>query len=104
MTNPDEWWTKMQDKFPIVNEVWQHVSGAVLSSDQIERDFGSASDCLPRKRAKTNDRYFQSQLIGSVFFPWTPEAHEMPAQTMSRELCTKTYRKLVVECRKPMRK
>jgi hypothetical protein len=86
VSNPDEWWTKMQAKFPLVHEVWQHVSGTVLSSGQIERDFGAASDCLPRKRAKTDARYFQAQLIGSVNFPWMPEAHEMPAQAMSRAL------------------
>jgi hypothetical protein len=69
-----------------VHEVWQHVSATVLSSGQIECDFRSSSDCLSRKRAKTDARYFQAQLIGSMNFPWMPEAHEMPAQAMSRAL------------------
>ncbi len=56
----------------------------VMSSGQIERDFGAASDCLPRKHAKTEPRYFQAQLIGNVNYPWMPEAHEMPAEAMSR--------------------
>jgi hypothetical protein len=59
VNNPDEWWTKIQAKFPIVYEVWQDVSGTVLSSDQIDRDFGVSSDCLSRKHAKTDARYFQ---------------------------------------------
>ncbi len=58
----------------------------MLLSGQIECDFGAASDCLPRKRAKTDARYFQAQLIGSVNFPWIPEVHEIPAQTMSRDV------------------
>jgi hypothetical protein len=41
-------------------------------------------DCLPRKRAKTEPRYFQSQLIGNVNYPWMPEAHEMPVEAMTR--------------------
>jgi hypothetical protein len=49
-------------------------------------DFGAASDCLSRKRAKTDARYFQAQLIGRVNFPWMSEAHEMPAQAISRAL------------------
>ena len=84
VNNPDQWWSKMKAKFPLVHEVWQHVSSMVMSSGQIERDFGAASDCLPRKRAKTEPRYFQAQLIGNVNYPWMSEAHEMPAEAMSR--------------------
>ena len=84
VNNPDQWWRKMKAKFPLVHEVWQHVSSMVMSSGQIERDFGAASDCLPRKRAKTEPRYFQAQLIGNVNYPWMPEAHEMPVEAMTR--------------------
>jgi hypothetical protein len=38
------------------------------------------------KRAKTDARYFQAQLIGSVNFPWMSETHEMSAQSMSHTL------------------
>jgi hypothetical protein len=41
----------------------------------------AASDCLPRKRAKTDHRYFQAQLTDNVKYPWMSEAHEMPAST-----------------------
>jgi hypothetical protein len=42
--------------------------------------------CLPRKRAKTDHRYFQAQLIGNVNYPWMPEAQEMPPEGMPRSV------------------
>ncbi len=33
---------------------------------------------------RSRARYFQEQLIGNVNYPWMPEAHEMPAEAMSR--------------------
>jgi hypothetical protein len=45
--------------------------------------FGTVSDYIPRKRSKTDHRYFQEQIIGNVNYPWMPEAHEMPAEGMS---------------------
>jgi hypothetical protein len=49
-----------------------------MSSGQIKRDFGAASDVLTRKRGSTDPRYFQVQATGCVNFPWLPEAADMP--------------------------
>jgi hypothetical protein len=87
VSNPDEWWSRNRTRFPLVFAVWQHVSSLVLSSGQIERDFGAASDALPRKRAKTDHRYFQAQLIGNVNYPWMSEAHEMFAEDIHVSHC-----------------
>ena len=48
-----------------------------MSSGQIERDFGVASDVLTRQRGSTDPRYFQAQTTGCVNFPWLPEAADM---------------------------
>jgi hypothetical protein len=39
---------------------------------------------LPRKRARTDLRFFQAQLIGFVNFPWVPQAHDMPAVDLAK--------------------
>ena len=49
-----------------------------MSSGQIERDFGAASDVLTRKRDSTDPRYFQAQSTACVNFPWIPVAEEIP--------------------------
>jgi hypothetical protein len=49
-----------------------------MSSGQIERDFGAASDVLTLKHDNTDPRYFQTQVIGCVNFPWLPEPADMP--------------------------
>ena len=48
-----------------------------MSSGQIERDFGAASDVLTRKHGNTDPRYFQDQSTTCVNFPWIPVAEEM---------------------------
>ena len=52
----------------VIYEVCQCVSGRPMSSGQIERDFGAASDVLTLKRGSTDPRYFQAQTIGCVNF------------------------------------
>ncbi len=54
-----------------------------MSSGQIERDFGSTSDVLTRKRGSTDPSFFQTQSTVCVNFPWIPVAEEMPVTAMS---------------------
>jgi hypothetical protein len=48
-----------------------------MSSGQIERDFGAASDVLTRKHDNTDPIYFQAQTTAYVNFPWLPVPEEM---------------------------
>jgi hypothetical protein len=54
-----------------------------MSSGQIERDFGAASDVLTRKRGNTDPTYFQAQTTACVNFPWLPAPEEMPVTAPS---------------------
>jgi hypothetical protein len=86
LEEPDEWWAyqrKIGNSFPLLYEVWQCVSGRPMSSGQIERDFGAASDVLTLKRGSTDPRYFQAQTIACVNFPWLPEPADMPVTAPS---------------------
>ncbi len=45
--NPEEtdaWWAGHRQQLPCLYAVYQHVTGAVVSSGQIERDFGVCGD------------------------------------------------------------
>jgi hypothetical protein len=48
-----------------------------MSSRQIERDFGEASDVLTHKRGNTDPTYFQAQTTACVNFPWIPVPEEL---------------------------
>ena len=93
LEDPDEWWAyqrKIGNSFPLLYEVWQCVSNRPMSSGQIERDFGAASDVLTRKRGSTDPRYFQAQSTACVNFPWIPVAEEMPVAVMSAKTVEST--------------
>ena len=61
-----------------------------MSSGQIERDFGAASDVLTRKRGSTDPRYFQAQSTACVNFPWIPVPEEMPVAAMTAKTVEST--------------
>ena len=44
------------------------MTGAVVSSGQIERDFGVCGDALPAKRNRTAPQFFQAQVSARVNF------------------------------------
>jgi hypothetical protein len=49
-----------------------YVTGAVVSSGQIERDFGVCGDALPAKRTRTAPQFFQAQVSARVNFDALP--------------------------------
>ena len=61
-----------------------------MSSGQIERDFGAASDVLTHKHVITDPRYFQDQSTSCVNFPWIPVAEEMSVTVMSAKTVEST--------------
>ena len=61
-----------------------------MSSGQIERDFGAASDVLTRKHGSTDPRYFQGQSTACVNFPWIPVTEEMSVTVMSAKTVEST--------------
>jgi hypothetical protein len=86
LEDPDEWWAyqrRIGNSFPLLYEVWQCVSSRPMSSGQIERDFGAASDVLTLKRGSTDPRYFEAQTTACVNFPWLPAPEEMPVTAPS---------------------
>ena len=67
--NPDDtdaWWEGHRQQLPCLYAVYQHVTGAVVSSGQIERDFGVCGDGLPAKRNTTAPQFFQAQVFARV--------------------------------------
>jgi hypothetical protein len=63
--NPEDtvaWWAGHRQQLPCLYAVYQHVTGAVVSSGQIERDFGVCGDALPPKRNSTAPQFFQAQV------------------------------------------
>ena len=79
----DEWWERHKEQLPCLYAVYQHVSGAVVSSGQIERDFGVCGDSLPPKRNRTAPQYFQAQVSARVNFDALPTFECMPKHPMT---------------------
>jgi hypothetical protein len=61
------------------------VTGAVVSSGQIERDFGVFGDDLPAKRNRTVSQFFQSQVSARVNFDVLPTFEDMPQTPMTED-------------------
>ena len=79
----DEWWERHKEQLPCLYAVYQHVTGAVVSSGQIERDFGVCGDSLPPKRNRTAPQYFQAQVSARVNFDALPTFECMPKHPMT---------------------
>ena len=79
----DAWWEGQKQQFPCLYTVYQHVTGAVVSSGQIERDFGVCGDGLPAKRNATVPQFFQAQVSARVNFDALPTFEEMPKIPMT---------------------
>ena len=60
-----------------------NVTGAVVSSGQIERDFGVCGDALPAKRNRTASQFFQAQVSARVNFDALPTFEDMPQTPMT---------------------
>ncbi len=73
---------KQQPSFVYLS-VYQHVTGAVVSSGQIERDFGVCGDVLPPKRNHTAPQFFQTQVSARVNFDSLPTFEDMPQSPMT---------------------
>ena len=61
-----------------------------MSSGQIDRDFGTASDVLTRELGSTDPKYFQDQSTTCVNFPWIPVGEEMSVTVMSAKTVEST--------------
>lgn len=89
--NPDDtdaWWEGHRQQLPCLYAVYQHVTGAVVSSGQIERDFGVCGDGLPAKRNTTAPQFFQAQVFARVNFDALPTFEEMPKTPMTQASIT----------------
>jgi hypothetical protein len=84
--NPEEtdaWWEGHRQQLPCLYAVYQHVTGAVVSSGQIERDFGVCGDALPPKRNSTAPQFFQALVSARVNFDALPTFEDMPQSPMT---------------------
>ena len=79
----DEWWERHKDQLPCLYTVYQHVTGAVVITGQIERDFGVCGDALPPKRNSTAPQFFQAQVSARVNFDALPTFEDMPQTPMT---------------------
>jgi len=79
----DAWWASHRLQLPCLYAVYQHVTGAVVSSGQIERDFGVCGDALPPKRNRTAPQFFQAQVSVRVNFDALPTFEDMPQSPMT---------------------
>ena len=59
------------------------MTGAVVSSGQIERDFGVCGDGLPAKRNVTAPQFFQTQVSVRVNFDVLPTFEDMTQTPMT---------------------
>ena len=66
-----------------------------MSSGQIERDFGAASDVLTRKHGNTDPTYFQAQTTACVNFTCLPAPEEMPVTARVGKQWMQVYPKMV---------
>jgi hypothetical protein len=84
--NPEEtdaWWAGHLQQLPCLYAVYQHVTGVVVSSGQIERDFGVCGDALPPKVNSTAPQFFQAQVSARVNFHALPTFEDMPQSPMT---------------------
>ncbi len=79
----DAWWVGHRKKLPCLYAVYQYVTGDVVSSGQIERDFGVWGDALPPKRNSTVPQFFQAQVSARVNFDALPTFEDMPQSPMT---------------------
>ncbi len=79
----DVWWEGNKQQLPCLYTVYQHVTGVVVSSGQIERDFGVYGDDLPAKRNATAPEFFQVQVSVRVNFDAVPTFEDMPKTPMT---------------------
>jgi hypothetical protein len=84
----DAWWEGQKQQLPCLYAVYQHVTSAVVSSGQIERDFGVCGDALPPKRNHTAPQFFQAQVSVRVNFDALPTFEEMPKIPMTEAAIT----------------
>ncbi len=83
--NPEEtdvWWAGHRQQLPCLYAVYQHVTGAVVSSGQIERDFGVCGDALTVKCNRTAPQ-FQAQVSARVNFDVLPTFEDMPQTSVA---------------------
>ncbi len=79
----DEWWVGHRQQLPCLYTIYQHVTGAVVSSGEIERDFGVCGDALPPKHNSTEPQFFQTQVYARVNFDALPTFEDMPQSPMT---------------------
>ena len=84
----DAWWEGQKQQLPCLYAVYQHVTSAVVSSGQIERDFGVCGDALPPKRNRTAPQFFQTQVSARVNFDALPTFEGMPKIPMTEAAIT----------------
>jgi hypothetical protein len=80
----DAWWESHRQQLPCLYAVYEHVTGAVVSSGQIERDFGVCGDGLPAKRNSTAPQFFQAQVSARVNFDALPTFEQMSKTPMTQ--------------------
>ena len=79
------WWEHNKTALPWLYQVAQHVYGHVMSSGQLERDFGACSLVLRPIRGALDPRYFQAQSLSLVNLDELPEPEEMPKMAMTND-------------------
>ena len=65
----DGWWKGHRRQLSCLYPVYQHVTGAVVSSGQIEQDFGVCWDVLATKHNTTVPQFFQAQVLKGGWSP-----------------------------------
>ncbi len=77
----DAWWEGQQ--LSCLYAVYQHVTGDVVSSGRIERDFGVSGDALSPNRNRTAPQFFQAQVSARVNFDALPTFEDIPQSPMT---------------------
>ncbi len=84
-SNPetDAWWAGHRKQLSCLYSIYQHVTGAVVNSGQIERDFGVCGDVLTPKRNNTAPQFLQTQVSARVNFDALPTFEDMSQSPMT---------------------
>jgi len=84
------WWINQRATFPILYAVFLFAMAHLMSSAQIERDFGAASLVLPSNRGSMDARCFQAQLCALVNFLHLVHPEDVSPKSMSGKEVSET--------------